>query len=165
MYSVLIYVGAIVAANLSIAAFGPWFSPINAFVLIGLDLALRDNLHDRWQGRQLWPRMLALVITAGTISYALNPAAGRIALASVAAFCLAGIVDAIAYQWLRSRPFLQRSNASNAAGALADSLVFPALAFGAFLPEIVALQFGAKVLGGALWAWALWYWLPRKAAA
>jgi hypothetical protein len=158
MFSIIAYIAAITAANLSIAAFGPWVSPINAFLLIGLDLALRDHLHDRWRGPWLWPRMLALIAVAGLASYVLNPAAGRIALASMASFCIAGLVDAIAYHALRKRPYLQRSNGSNAAGALADSLIFPALAFGVWLPAIVALQFAAKTIGGSVWAYAIWKW-------
>jgi len=39
--AVFVYATAMTLANLSVAAFGPWVSPINAFVLIGLDLALR----------------------------------------------------------------------------------------------------------------------------
>lgn len=152
MFAVLIYIAAIVAANLSVATFGPWVSPLNAFLLIGLDLSLRDHLHEKWAGASLWPRMLGLIVTAGAISYALNPAAGKIALASVAAFCAAGMVDAIAYHALKHRPYLQRSNGSNAAGALVDSFIFPTLAFGGFLPHIVALQFAAKVSGGFLWS-------------
>lgn len=153
MTSVSIYFAAIVAANLLVATFGPWFSVVNSLVFIGLDLALRDSLHERWRGPMLWPRMLALIVGAGVVSYALNPAAGRIALASLVAFCVAGLVDAAVYHVMRSRPYLQRSNASNAAGALADSLIFPAIAFGGWLPAIVAMQFAAKVFGGAVWAW------------
>lgn len=153
MLPVLTYITAIVAANLSVAAFGPWVSPINAFLLIGLDLALRDHLHERWSGPGLWPKMLGLICAAGAISYALNPAAGVIAVASVAAFCLSGAADALAYHLLRDRPFMQRSNGSNIAGAAVDSLVFPTIAFGALMPQIVALQFVAKVTGGAVWSY------------
>lgn len=155
MLPVFAYISAITAANLSVAAFGPWVSPINAFLLIGLDLSLRDKLHDRWQGRQLWPRMLAMLVAAGAISYALNPATGTIAVASVVAFTLAGLVDAVVYQGLLGRPYLVRTNGSNSAAALVDSMVFPTLAFGGFLPAIVALQFAAKVAGGFVWSLAL----------
>lgn len=152
MFAVLIYIAAIVTANLSIATFGPWVSPINAFCLIGLDLALRDQLHDRWQGDNLWLRMLCLISTAGAISYLLNPATGTIAIASTAAFALSGIADSAVYQAMRTRSFLIRSNGSNAAGAAVDSIIFPTLAFGGLMPEIVALQFAAKAIGGAAWA-------------
>lgn len=155
-FACLIYIGAIVGANLSIAAFGPWVSPINSFLLIGLDLTLRDRLHDAWGGRHLWPKMIGLICIAGAASYLLNPAAGRIAIASAVAFIVAGLVDAATYHWLRSRSktsdYMVRVNGSNAAGALADSILFPTLAFGAFLPAIIAAQFAAKVGGGYVWA-------------
>lgn len=149
---ILLYIVAIVAANLSVAHFGPWVSPINSFLFIGLDLSLRDRLHDRWAGRGLWWRMAGLIAAAGAISYPLNPAAGQIAVASVVAFCCAGLLDAAAYHVLRYRPWMQRANGSNAVGAAADSVLFPTLAFGVFLPAVIALQFAAKVAGGALWA-------------
>lgn len=155
MLAVLIYVAAIAGANISIAVFGPWVSPINAFVLIGLDLSLRDTLHDRWRGRWLWPRMLGLIAAAGAVSYAIDPSAGRIALASMASFVLAALADALAYQATIHRPFVQRANLSNAAGAAVDSALFPVLAFCAWMPAVMAAQFAAKVGGGALWSIAL----------
>ncbi len=152
MIAVTIYFAAIVVANLSIVAIGPWVSPLNAFLLIGLDLTLRDHLHDSWQGRQLWPRMLGLIAAAGAASYLLNPAAGVIAIASVASFCAAAVVDSLVYQAMRRKGFLARSNCSNAAGSAADRVLFPTIAFGAPMPEIVFLQFAAKVGGGFLWS-------------
>jgi hypothetical protein len=41
------------------------------------------------------------------------------------------------------------------AGAAVDSLVFPTLAFGVLMPPIIAMQFAAKVSGGAIWAWLI----------
>jgi len=152
MIAAFAYIAAMVAANLSVAHFGPSVSPINAFLFIGLDLSLRDYLHESWKGRALWPKMGALIAIAGAISYVLNPASGRIAVASVVAFVVAAVADAAVYHAMRSRPYLVRSNASNVAGAAVDSLIFPTLAFGALLPGIVALQFVAKVGGGALWS-------------
>lgn len=156
VFACAIYVAAIVGANLSIAAFGPWVSPINSFLLIGLDLTLRDRLHDAWGGRSLWPRMVGLILIAGAVSYLVNPAAGRIAVASAIAFIVAGLADAVVYHRLRSiaqtSGYMFRVNGSNAAGALADSILFPTLAFGAFMPAIIALQFAAKVGGGFVWS-------------
>jgi uncharacterized PurR-regulated membrane protein YhhQ (DUF165 family) len=148
--AVLIYAAAMTLANLSVAAFGPAISPVNAFVLIGLDLALRDWLHVRLKAWQ----MLALIVAAGALTYLLNPAAGKIAIASSAAFTAAALVDWATFARLRGS-WLMRANGSNVAGAAVDSLIFPTLAFGALMPHIVALQFVAKVAGGALWAWAL----------
>ena len=151
---VLIYIAALVIANLSVAYFGPWVSPINAFLLIGLDLSLRDKLHERWKSH-LWSKMLCLIVGAGVISFVLNQASMTIAIASVLAFVCAGIVDAFVYQKLMSKDWMIKSNASNASGAAVDSIVFPTIAFGSLMPEIVLLQFVAKVVGGALWSLVL----------
>lgn len=154
MFYVCVYISAIVLANLSVAAFGPLISPINAFLFIGLDLSLRDKLHDRWKNEHLWWRMGSMISAAGLISYLLNPAAAKIAIASAVSFVFAAIVDTIVYQLLKHKTYLQRSNGSNVAGAFVDSLIFPALAFGGFLWHITLLQFAAKVFGGAVWSWA-----------
>jgi uncharacterized PurR-regulated membrane protein YhhQ (DUF165 family) len=148
--AILVYAAAMTAANLSVAAFGPAISPVNAFILIGLDLALRDWLHVRLRAWQ----MLALIVSTGAMTYGLNPSAGKIAVASAVAFTAAAMVDWAAFTRM-SGSWTRRANGSNVAGAAIDSLVFPTLAFGVLLPQIVALQFVAKVAGGALWTWAL----------
>lgn len=153
--AVILYIAALVAANLLVSLIGPWFSVVNSFLLIGLDLSLRDRLHDAWQGRLLVPKLAGLIAVAGGISYLLNPNAEQIAVASVVAFSSAMAADSIAYQALRQRPWFQRANGSNLAGAIVDSVVFPTVAFGVLLPHIVAAQLAAKLLGGAAWSWLL----------
>lgn len=148
--AILIYAAAMTLANLSIAHFGPWVSPINAFVLIGLDLALRDWLHMRLH---VW-QMGILIAVSGLLTYVLNPAAGMIAIASATAFTAAAVVDWSVFLAMRGS-WLRRANGSNVAGAAVDSLIFPTLAFGVLMPHIIALQFAAKATGGALWAWAI----------
>lgn len=144
----IIYVSAICAANLSVAMFGPVSTVINAFLFIGLDLVMRDRMHE--QVGLL--RMSGLSLVAGAISYAVNPASGIVAVASVSAFVASTLVDGIAYQWLIKRPWLVRSNGSNLLSSATDSLVFPVIAFGGFMPLIALGQFAAKVLGGVLWS-------------
>ena len=148
--AISIYGSAMILANLSVAAFGPAISPINAFFLIGLDLALRDWLHVRLKAWQ----MLALILATGLLTYLLNPAAGKIAIASACAFTAAAVVDWATFFKLKGS-WLYRANGSNVAGAAVDSLIFPTLAFGALMPHIVAMQFVAKVAGGSLWAYIL----------
>ena len=148
--AVAAYIASITAANLLVAEYGPSVTIINAFALIGLDLVLRDYLHDAWRSR-LAP-MAGLIAAAGVISYALNPATGRIAVASCVAFTVAAVADWLVYTLAERKPWLVRSNASNAAGAAVDSLLFPTLAFGALLWPIVLGQFIAKTLGGAAWS-------------
>lgn len=148
--AIAVYAVAMTLANLSVAAFGPSVTPINAFFLIGLDLALRDWLHVRLK---VW-QMGALIATTGTLTYLLNPAAGQIAIASACAFTAAALVDWGTFARLRGS-WMFRANGSNVAGAAVDSLLFPTIAFGALMPHIVAMQFVAKVAGGALWAWLI----------
>ena len=147
-----IYIAALVAANLLVAWLGVWFSLVNAFVLIGLDLSLRDKLHDLWEGDNLPIKMGGLIATASIVSYAINPATGMIAFASLAAFSLSMVADSLVYRYLKDKEWMIRVNGSNVAGSAVDSVVFPTIAFGGLMPEIVALQFVAKVGGGYVWS-------------
>lgn len=147
----VIYVLAICAANFSVHVFGPLVTPLNAFLFIGLDFVIRDKLHERIGIL----RMFCLIAIAGVISFAVNPATDMIAIASVAAFALAATADATVYQALIKKPWLVKSNGSNIASSAVDSVIFPLIAFGAFLPWVVAGQFIAKVFGGAIWSWLL----------
>lgn len=153
--AVAIYLAAIVAANLAVTAFGPGASIMIAFFLIGLDLSLRDKLHDAWEGVTLPLKMGALIAVGGAISYILNANAGMIAVASTVAFAGAASVDAIVYTILRKQKRLVRMNGSNLFGAGVDSILFPTIAFGGLLPAIVLGQFAAKALGGLIWSWIL----------
>lgn len=152
MVYIIMYLIAIVLANLTVAAFGPNMVIVNAFLFIGLDLTARDRLHDAWRGNHLVPKMAALIAAGSFLSWLLNRNAGQIALASFVAFAAAATVDAIVYHLLGKYPRWLRINGSNIPSALVDSLVFPTLAFGAFLPMIVLGQFIAKVLGGFIWS-------------
>ncbi len=96
--------------------------------------------------------MAGLIAAGSLLSWAINRNAGQIALASFVAFALAGAVDAGTYHLLRHRAWWQRVNGSNVLSAAVDSIVFPTIAFGAFLPVIVLGQFVAKVTGGAMWS-------------
>lgn len=146
-FAIAVYAVSIIAANLIVAALGPWVSPINSFFLIGLDLTLRDWLHIRLRPWQ----MLVLIAATGALTYILNPAAGQIAIASSVAFTVAALVDWGSFATLRGS-WLLRSNESNVASAAVDSVLFPTIAFGVFLPWIVLGQFAAKVGGGFVWA-------------
>jgi len=151
---VVAYLAAIVLANLLVAWFGPWVSVVNAFVFVGLTITARDSLHDAWHGRNLHRNMALLILAGAALSYMLG--AGRIAIASAAAFTASETIDTITYALLRERAHLVRVNGSNVASAAVDSLLFPALAFGLPLMwPIVIGQFAAKVFGGAVWSVAL----------
>lgn len=162
MLYVTMYLVAIIFANLTVAAFGPSMVIINAFLFIGLDLTARDRLHDAWRGDKLLPKMAALIAAGSILSWLLNRNAGQIALASFVAFAAAATVDAVVYHLLGKYPRWLRINGSNVPSALVDSLVFPTLAFGGFMPAIVLGQFIAKILGGFVWS-LVFRWMDRRA--
>lgn len=150
----LIYISAICIANFLVFTFGPMMSIINSFVLIGLDMVVRDSIHDKIGiGGAMFMSLLA-----GGISYAINPSTGMIAIASVAAFTAAAIADAVTYQVLSGKSWMRRVNGSNVSGSIVDSMVFPIIAFGAFMPEIIIGQIVAKMSGGLMWSFIIKRW-------
>lgn len=158
---VVVYVAAMVSANFLVWWLGPWFSPINGFLLIGLDLTLRDVMQERFNKWQL----LGVICTGAVITFAINPSVGWIGFASAFSFLASAMVDWAVYTALRDRPWLVKANGSNVVGAAVDSILFPTIAFGVFLPHIIALQFLAKVSGGAVWSLILQPLLNRRKVA
>lgn len=150
IFALVAYAIAMTVANMLVATFGPSISPINAFVFIGFDLALRDWLQIKLKPAQ----MGALIAGTGFLTYALDQSAGIIAIASAVSFTVAALVDWAVFTKIKGT-WLFRANSSNVAGASVDSLVFPTIAFGGFMPEIVAMQFVAKIAGGAIWTYLL----------
>lgn len=164
MIYVIMYLAAVVLANLTVARFGPESAIVVAFLFIGLDLTARDQLHEAWRGDHLFLKMAVLIAAGSLLSYALNRNAGPIALASFVAFAAAATVDTLVYHMLGGYPRWLRINGSNIPSAAVDSIIFPTLAFGAFLWPIVLGQFLAKTLGGFLWS-LLFRWADQRTAA
>lgn len=150
---VVLYLFAIVTANLIVAWLGPAASPYTAFALIGATLTVKDNLQDRWTRNGLAWRMGSLIAAGSFLSWIVNRNAGRIALASFVAFAVSTAIDVLVYALLARHSKWRRVGWSNAFGAIADSLVFPALAFGwPPDPTIVYAQIIAKGFGGQIWS-------------
>lgn len=149
---IYLYLAAIVLANMSVAHFGPSSTIVNAFLFIGLDLTSRDKLHEAWHRKGLLWKMALLIAAGSFISWVLNRNAGQIAVASFAAFACAAVSDTLTYHFLHERTYLVKVNGSNVVSAAVDSMVFPTIAFGSFMPLIVFGQFAAKVFGGFLWS-------------
>lgn len=148
----IVYIAAIAIANVSVAVFGPPVILLNAFLWIGLDLTTRDVLHDRWrQTGHLWRNMFVLILLGGLVSWMVYADAGWIAVASTLAFLSAGTADLIVYHYLGNQSRRLRVNGSNVVSATVDSIVFPTVAFGALMPEIVMGQIVVKIFGGFLW--------------
>lgn len=144
------YLVAVIAANLLLAHFGPWFAPINALVFIAFNLTSKDSLQRRWG---LGWKMTALILAGSVLSVLFSLSAWRIAVASFAAFLLAGLGDAIVFERLKRRGWLWQVNGSNVVGAILDSVLFLVIAFGwpPIWPALV-LQIVAKIFGGFVWS-------------
>ena len=148
-----LYLGTIVAANVLVAKVGPAAIGPVSFVLIGADMVIRDMLHQKWQ--QGLGRRLALLVLAGSALSALFADTQTVALASGVAFAVAFTVDAILYQLLLRTSWLERSMRSNAVSAFFDSVLFPTIAFGQFMPALIMLNYVYKVCGSLFWAVAV----------
>jgi uncharacterized PurR-regulated membrane protein YhhQ (DUF165 family) len=150
---ILMYLGAIVVANLLIAHYGAWVSSYVAFAFIGLDITALDHLHDAWHNKGLWWKMSGLIATGSFLSWLLNRDAGRIGIASFVAFLISAIVDRAVYAMAHKKGQYERIMISNFGSSLTDSILFPLLAFGwPPNPAIIFGQFTAKLAGGAFWA-------------
>lgn len=152
---VLLYLIVIVSANLLISHFGKSAVYWVSLLLIGFDLTARDRLHEAWQMQGLVWKMGLLIFIGSLLTWGINKDAEQIAKASMIAFACAAGADTIIYQLLHKYGYFVKVNGSNIVSAAIDSLVFPTIAFGGFLPIITFGQFMAKVVGGAVWAWAI----------
>jgi queuosine precursor transporter len=157
---VLMYLAAIVAANVTFGIWGMAVEPWVSMMLIGLDLTSRDRLHELWGGRRLVPKMAALILTGSVLSAWLGAlfAEGvvRIAVASALAFGATATADGLVFGVLPRRWL--RVNGSNVVGALVDSFVFPTVAFGEVDWYLVLYFAAVKAIGGAVWWLVLGGW-------
>ncbi|WP_043834592.1 VUT family protein [Muricoccus aerilatus] len=137
---------------------GPCLIPVfpgvmapSGVLLIGAALALRDALQEV-AGRRI---VLGCIVAGAVLSLGLSPA---LAAASAAAFLLSELLDFAVYDRLRARSLPWAVLASGLAGALADSLLFSALAFGSvkWAPGLVL----AKLYASA--AFAAWLAVRRR---
>jgi len=117
------FLGCILGANYVTSAYGmvPVGFGLTATAgtyFAGLSFVLRDAVQDTAGKR--WA--LAVTLAGAVLSLAI--AAPAIALASAAAFAVSELTDLAVYTPLRRRGYIRAAVASNAVGALVDSVVF-----------------------------------------
>jgi uncharacterized PurR-regulated membrane protein YhhQ (DUF165 family) len=122
-----LYVSTVLAANLLTSNLGLVAAGFGLLVpagtyTAGLALGLRDAVQDRAGVR--W--VLAGIVVGTALSWWLGD--GRVALASGAAFVVSELLDLAVYTPLRERYGRTAVVASNALGAVADTLLFLTLA-------------------------------------
>lgn len=153
------YLATIIAANWAVRTFG--VIPVGfgqsapaGVIFVGLAFTLRDQLQDAL-GR--WAVTGAIVLGAA-LSSVIDPSLG---LASGAAFLVSEFVDFAVYDRIRQRSRIAAIFLSNTAGALLDSILFLAIAFGslAYLPGQVLGKM--LVTAGTVIAVAAWQRRPR----
>jgi hypothetical protein len=149
---ILIYILAIVLANVSTTVFGPKMSVVNAFLFIGLNITTRDSLHEKWYAKGLFIKMLMLIFIGSTISYMLSSKTFMISLASFVSFLISSLADFMVYHKNIRKSLFFKINSSNILSAFLDSILFPTIAFGKIMPLIIALQFLMKISGGFIWS-------------
>ena len=136
LIAVAVLFGSMLAANYVTTDYG--FVPIGfglsataGTFFAGFALAARDAINDAW-GR---PAVVAVILVGTLVSFTLS--APEIAIASAVAFLVAESLDFAAYVPLRKRAKFGDKKwalavvASNIVGAIADTVVFLGIAFGA----------------------------------
>jgi uncharacterized PurR-regulated membrane protein YhhQ (DUF165 family) len=139
-------VGTVVLANVLSARYGLVSAGFGLLVsagtyAAGLALAIRDAL-DRAAGL-VW--VLVTIAVGIVLSYFLSTPA--LAVASAAAFACSELADLGVFRGLRRRSLVVAIVASNAVGAVVDTLVFLPLAHFPVTPETV----GGQILVKAVW--------------
>jgi uncharacterized PurR-regulated membrane protein YhhQ (DUF165 family) len=148
----ILYIAAVVAANLLVKHYGPQAAPAIAFVAVAAVLIFRDRFADLVGSRTTSQILQAALIGVGAIAtYLLNSDAALIAKASVIAFVASELTEQVLYLLMRNRPWMERAPWAAVPAALVDSVLFITIAFG-FSFWIIAAQFGCKVGGAYLWA-------------
>lgn len=139
-------VGSVLVANLVTTRYGLIPAGFGLMVAAGtyaagLSLGLRDALHE--SGGYRW--VLGAIAAGIALSALLGD--GRIALASAVAFGVAELLDLLVYMPLRRRNWRTAVAASNAVGAVADTVLFLSLAGFPLTFESV----GGQILVKAVW--------------
>ena len=95
--------------------------------------------------------MIAVVFAAGMISFLINAESKNIAIASFTAIVISCFVDYYVFSKTKG-PWMKKSNTSNFFSGFTDSLIFPLVAFGVLIPDVMVMQWIAKFTGGHIWA-------------
>lgn len=150
----VLYLAAIVAANLVIAKYGADAVLYVAIVFVAFVLVARDRLHDLF-GEKRALKLGALILAGAILSYVFSADAKQIAIASAVAFGVSELLDTLVYFALRRTEWLERSNVSNVVGAVSDTAVFFWLVpFNVAFSTMLA-QAACKIAGGFIFSLAL----------
>jgi hypothetical protein len=143
---ILLYLVALIVANLTISVFGENGFYVVGFLLIPIDMLLRDILHERWKDN-ISIRMGGLIALGGVLTWLLNTDTLIIGIASVSAFTASMVVNTWIYQRMFGSSRVTKMNVSNFFASIVDSSVFILIFFG-FDWKIILIQSLIKFSGG-----------------
>jgi uncharacterized PurR-regulated membrane protein YhhQ (DUF165 family) len=159
--AVALFIMAVLVANLLVNRFGQVALPFTAFVLIPFDLVTRDVLHERWAAESravVYLYFLLLICGAGLGTLLVHSGAAWVVAGSIAGFSGATAANTVCYDLILTyRPEVSRfwrMTISNVFGAVADSILFPVVAFESVDAFLAVSQASAKSFGGVVWAMA-----------
>lgn len=158
---ILIYVLAVIAANLIVWKFGKYGLFISSFTLIPFDFVMRCYFHERWKGAKLVFNLGVLITCASIATYLINMHTQQIAIASCAGFIVANIVAGLLYQVLIKRTYFVKINLTDLAAIVVDSICFQLIAFGGIDAVVTGGQIVIKFAGGLLWYYLLFKKLDK----
>lgn len=140
-----LYLAIIVVANLLVYFFGQPVLVVTAVALVPVDFAIRTRLQERWKDDRMWIRLLLLLMAGGVLTVLTTPNAHRVAIASVSAFSVSSLCGTIIYASLScAKPW--RRAWSLTGMALADSVVFPWIAFDVVSSSLIMIQAACKAI-------------------
>lgn len=140
------YVAVFVMVNLIVHWCGAWIIPLTTMACVAANMLGRDKL--LLEGGAKFS--IGACTVAGLLTCLVLPDAGQVAIASLAAVVCSAIVSAIAWGF-----FPDGHWKNNIISAVADALVFPTVAFGAFLPLVSLGQFAGKFIAVSVIAYLM----------
>lgn len=157
IWRIIVYIIAVVFANLLVHWLGAWGLLASSFFLIPFDFVMRAYFQEQWRGRKLYFNLGGLILSASVATYLINYQTQNIAIASAVGFIVANIAATFVYQKLIASKYLLKINTSDFVAIVVDSVVFQLIAFGIFDWRVALGQTVIKFLGGLLWYYILFH--------
>ena len=136
------YVAIFTIVNLIVYYCGAWVIPITTSVCVAANMMLRDRV---FCGKGL--KFSAAAAAAGLCTFAINHGALTVAIASFTAVVVGAFVAGWAFKLLKNKVAIEKARPiANTCSAVTDSILYPTIAFMAFLPFVSVEMFASKFL-------------------
>lgn len=137
------YVTIFTIVNLIVYYCGAWVIPITTSVCVAANMMLRDRV---FCGKGL-KFSAAIAAAAGLCTFAINHGALTVAIASFTTVVVGAFVAGGAFKLLKNKVAIEKARPiANTCSAVTDSILYPMIAFMAFLPFVSVEMFASKFL-------------------